>query len=84
MTHQGFSTNNLKPGTSKNMSTINSRSNKNNSFMNATNTEFDSYLESYHDKYLYDLLHRYERTILGSNALANSVQDEHLIIDINV
>lgn len=52
--------------------------------MNGSNTELDSYLESYHDKYLYDLLHRYERTILGSNALASSVQDEHLVIDINI
>jgi len=52
--------------------------------MNGSNAEFDSYLESYHDKYLYDLLHRYERTILGSNALASTMQDEHLVIDINI
>lgn len=83
MTHQGFSTTNMKPNTSKNMSTIHNR-NKNNSYMNGSNAEFDSYLESYHDKYLYDLLHRYERTLLGSTALADSIQDEHLFIDINI
>lgn len=83
MTHQGFSTNGIKPNTSKNMSTINSRNKHHNSYMNGSNAEFDSYLESYHDKYLYDLLHRYERTILGSNALA-SVNDEHLFVDVHI
>ena len=85
MTHQGFSTNNIKPNTAKNMSAINSRiRNASNSHMNGSNTEFDSYLETYHDKYLYDLLNRYERTLLGTNALASSMQDEHLFIDINI
>ncbi len=69
---------------SKNLSTINSRSKGNASYLQGSNTELDSYLESYNDKYLYELLHIYESTILGTSHLASSLQDEHLFLDIHI
>ena len=82
MTHQGFSS----KYANNNLTTINAK-NKivSSSFIQGTgNTEFDSYLESHHDKYFYELLHRHEMAILGGTNITSALQDEHMFLDINV
>lgn len=39
-------------------------------------TEFDCYLDSHHDKYLYEMLHKYEVALVGSTNLTSALKDE--------
>jgi hypothetical protein len=47
------------------------------------NAEFAEYLDSHHDKYLYELLHKFELSLLGSTHLSTALKDEHLFLDVH-